>query len=399
MSDLLQITQNRKPASEVLAGLTSTDRNTSVSAGQALIAKAKGAGINLPDYLRLAIEPSGIHAEAGLDGYEVALATLNLPLADDYSKGVVLQAAADTFATFPGVRALFPAVIDDVVQYKYRQVEFENVDDMVAQTRTINGTELITQVVFNDTAEDYQVEGMIAEGARIPHRSIRATDRSVTFHKFGSGIEWTYEFSRRASIDMITPYAARMRSEVERAQVGAAYAMLANGDGVNPAAPVVTHDTIATDYGIAGASAVDGKINWEIVTAWLVRRARLGTPVDTVIGNWDMYFQWLMMFAKPEIPLGQTQIQTLADSGVTLAAANPRLNFNVNFVLASTAPAGQLLGYSRQDTLEQLVENASDIEESQKYIENQKVKYFHTVNKGYRIIFPDTREILDVTTP
>jgi hypothetical protein len=322
---------------------------------------------------------------------------LNLPLADDYSKGVVLQAAADSFATFPGVRALFPAVIDDVVQWKYRQTEFENVDDMVAQTRTINGTELITEVIMNDAAEDYQIEGMIAEGARIPHRTIRTTDRSVTFHKFGSGIEWTYEFSRRASIDMITPYAARMRTEVERAQVGAAYSMLANGDGVHPAAPVVTHDTIATDYGLAAPT--DGKINWEVFTAWMVRRARLGVPVDTVVGNWDMYFQWLMMFAKPEIPMGQSQVQTLADAGVTLAAANPRLNFRVNFVLASSAPAGQLLGYSRQDTLEQLIENASDIEESQKFIENQKVKYFHTVNRGYRIIFGDTREILDVTTP
>lgn len=397
MTDLLMIANNRKPASEVLAGLTSTDRNVSIAAGQKLIANAKDAGLNLPDYLRLAIEPAGVHREAGLDGYEVALATLNLPLKDDYSKGVVLQAAADTFATFPGVRALFPPVIDDIVQYKYRQQEFENVDDMVAQTRTINGTELITQVVIDDKPEDYQVEGMIAEGARIPHRSIRATDKSVKFWKFGSGIEWTYEFSRRASLDMITPYASRMRSEVERAQVGMAYSLLANGDGVHDPAPVVTHDTIAGDYGLTAPT--DGKIAWEVFTAWMVRRARLGVPIDTVVGNWDMWFQWMMMFARPEIPLGQTQIDTLAAAGINLATANPRLNFNVNFVLASSAPTGQLLGYSRADTLEQLIENASDIEETQKYIENQKVKYFHTVNKGFRIIFGDTREILDVTTP
>lgn len=397
MTDLLTIANNRKPAAEVLAGLTSTDRNVSIAAGQKLIASAKDAGLNLPDYLRLAIEPAGVHREAGLDGYEVALATLNLPLKDDYSKGVVLQAAADTFATFPGVRALFPPVIDDIVQYKYRQQQFENVDDMVAQTRTINGTELITQVVIDDKQEDYQVEGMIAEGARIPHRSIRATEKSVRFWKFGSGIEWTYEFSRRASLDMITPYASRMRSEVERAQVGAAYSLLANGDGVHDPAPVVTHDTIATDYGLTAPT--DGKLAWEVFTAWMVRRARMGVPIDTVVGNWDMWFQWMMMFARPEIPLGQTQIETLANAGVNIAAANPRLNFNVNFVLASSAPTGQLLGYSRPDTLEQLIENASDIEETQKYIENQKVKYFHTVNKGFRIIFGDTREILDVTTP
>jgi len=395
MSDLLSIVQNRKPAQEVLAGLTSTDRNQSVAAGQALVRKAKEAGVNLPDYLRLAIAPSGIHAEAGMDGYEVALATLNLPLSDDYSKGIVLQAASDTFATFPGVRALFPAVVDDVVQWKYRQTEFENVDDMVAQTRTINGTELITQVVIDDNEKDYQVEGMIAEGARIPHRSIRATDKSVRFHKFGSGIEWTYEFSRRASIDMITPYAARMRGEVERAQVAMAYAMLANGDGIHTPAPSVAAAQIATDYNLD--APVANRINWEVFTAWMIRRARTGVPIDTVVGNWDMYFQWLMMFARPEISTDAPQAQVLADAGVNIARANPRLNFNVNFVLCSTAPAGQLLGYSRQDTLEQLIENASDIEETERYIDNQKVKYFHTINKGFRIVFGDTREILDVT--
>jgi hypothetical protein len=397
MTDLLSIVQNRKPAQEVLAGLTNTDRNVSVAAGQALVRKAKDAGVSLPDYLRLAIEPAGPHKEAGLDGYEIALATLNLPLQDDFSKGIVMQAAADTFATFPGVRALFPAVIDDVVQWKYRQQEFENVDDMVAQTRTINGTELITQVIIDDNEKDYQVEGMIAEGARIPHRSIRATDKSVRFWKFGSAIEWTYEFSRRASLDMITPYAARMRGEVERAQVAMAYALLANGDGVHAPAPVVAHETIATDFNLAAPT--DGKLDWEVFTAWMIRRAQLGTPIDTVVGNWDMYFQWLMMFAKPSISPDRSQASVLADAGVSLAQANPRLNFSVNFVLASAAPAGQLLGYSRQDTMEQLIENASDIEETEKYIENQKVKYFHTVNKGFRLVYGDTREILDITTP
>lgn len=394
MSDLLQITQNRKPAAEVLAGLTSDDRNTSVGAGQKLIQNAKQAGLNMRDYLRLAIKPEGAYAEAGMDGYEIALSTLNLPLGNDFAKGVVLQAAADTFATFPGVRALFPEVIDDVVQYKYRQTNFESVDDMVAQTRTINGTEIITTVV-EDSAEDHQVEGMIGEGARIPHRSIRMSDKSVKIWKFGSGIEWTYEFSRRASLDLITPYASRMRSEVARAEVGMAYAMLANGDGIHAPAEVISQNTVATNYGLAAPTA--GKLSWDVALAFLVERAKAGKPVDTLVGNWDMYFQYLTMFVRPDIANGQTQMQTLADAGVQIAAANPRLDLNLNFVLASAAPAGQLLAYSRNDTLEQLIENASDIEESQKFIENQKVKYFHTVNKGFRLVFGDTRAILDLT--
>lgn len=391
--DLLTLSQNRKPVEEVLAGLTDARRDVSVAAGQALIRRAKEAGLNVPDYLRLAVEPKGMYAEASLDGYETARAFLNLPTADDYGKGVVLQAAADSFATFPGVRALFAPVIDDIVQWKYRQTNLETVAPLISQSRVINGVEMITTVI-DDKEADYQGYGMVAEGARIPIRSIRATDYNAKIFKFGSGIEWTYEFARRASLDLIAPYAVRMANEVERGQVGAAYRMLKNGDPAHAAAPIRAASAVATDWDVAAPTA--GAINWEVFLAWLVERARAGTPVDTVVGNWDMWFQWQRMFSVPTIAAGMSQGEVLSRAGVNAAQANPNFQFNVQFALATEATAGQLLGFSRGDTLEELVENASDIEESEKYIENQKVKYFHTVNKGYRLIFGDTRSILDI---
>lgn len=391
--DLLTLSQNRRPVTEVLDGLTSKDRGASIAAGQSLVANAKAVGLNLPDYLRLAIAPDGMYAEAGLDGYETARAYLNLPTADDFDKGVVLQAAADSFATFPGVRALFAPVIDDIVQWKYRQTNLETVEPLISQSRTINGTEMITTVI-DDAEADYQGYGMIAEGARIPVRSIKATDYNVKIYKFGSGIEWTYEFARRASIDLIAPYAVRMGNEVQRGQVRAAYTILKNGDPAHAAAPVRDADDIATDWGVAPPTS--GKLNWEVLLAWLVERARNGTPIDTVVGNWDMWFQWQRMFTVPSVNEGLTQNEVLQRSGVQLAQANPNFQFNVKFALATSADANQLLGFSRGDTLEELVENASDIEESQRYIENQKVKYFHTVNKGYRLVYGDTRSILKI---
>jgi hypothetical protein len=392
--DLLTLSQNRKPVTEVLAGLASSERSTSVAAGQRLVRNAKELGLNIPDYLRLAIQPDGAYVEAGLDGYETARAHLNLPTADDFDQGVVLQAAADSFATYPGVRALFAPVIDDIVQWKYRQTDLESVEPLVSQSRVITGNEMITTVV-DDKDEDYQGYGMVAEGTRIPVRSIKATDYNVKIFKFGSGIEWTYEFARRASLDLIAPYAVRMQSEVQRGQVGAAYNLLKNGDPAHAAAPVRNHAAVATDWALTAPT--NGKLNWEVLLAWLTERARAGTPVDTVVGNWDMWFQWNRMFTIPDANSGVTPAENLAKGNVNISQANPNLQFNVKFALATTATAGQLLGFSRADTLEELVENASDIEESEKYIENQKVKYFHTVNKGYRLIFADTRSILSIT--
>src|SRR5688572_25135038 len=165
MTDLLSIAKNRKPAEELLAGLKDDDLATSLKHGQKLVQLAKNAGLNVPDYLRLAIDTTkGEFAGADIDGFEAALAFLDLPVRENYAKGIVLQAASETFNTYPGTRALFAPVINNILQWKYRQDTFESVDAMIAQSRGISGNEMITTVV-DDNPEDYQQTGVIAEGA------------------------------------------------------------------------------------------------------------------------------------------------------------------------------------------------------------------------------------------
>ena len=390
-----ELTANRRSVEDVVGKLKSENQNESLEAGMKLMADAKQYGLNVADYLRLSIQPEGLAAELRLDGYETAKLHLGLPTRDDFKNGVVLQAAADAFASYRGVRALFPEVVDDVVQWKYRQTEFETPDALVSQSRTINGTELITTVV-TDSEEDYERYGMIAEGARIPVWSIKASDQSVKIFKFGVGLEWTYEFARRASLDLITPYVMRAERATKRAQTGTAYSLMVNGDGVHGAAPVRAASDINTDNALGKTGIGAGKINWEILTAWLVERAKAGAPIDTVAGNWDTYLQWRLMFAKPTEGEGLTQIEVLQRAGVQMAQANPRLDLNLDFALVSDAAANQLMGFSKSDTVEELIENGSDIEESEKVMKNQRVNLYHTRNAGYRLIFGDTREILNL---
>lgn len=393
-ANLIELAANRTSAEELLAGLTSKNQAESLQAGKDLVASSRHLGVSARDYLRLAIDPAkGDFANTSLDGYETALAYLNLPIRDDFSKGVILQAAAETFQTFPGVRALFPEVMDDIVQWKYKQDQLESVSGIVSQSRTVAGVEMITTVI-DDKAEDYQQFGVIAEGARIPIRSIRASEHAVKFYKFGGGYEFTYEFSRRASLDVVGPYALRAEREMEIGQVAVATAMLINGDAVHGAAPVVSGKTLAGDV---GAVYNKGKIDWEVFLKWLVQRAQAGAPIDTIVGNYDMHFEWLRMFAKPSLALGIPQVEVLRQAGVQVAEANPNFQFNVGFQVSSTAPAQKLIGFKKAETLEELVETGSDIQESQNAIENQTVKYVRTKNKGYRIIFDDTRSILDLS--
>jgi hypothetical protein len=406
---LKSTTEIKKAAPEtVLAGLLdSNSTGASLEAAKKLILQAKEYGLDLRSYLRLSIDASlsaadqmhRYHADAAgtelLNGYEASLSYLGLPTRDDLDAGVMLQAAADTFQTFPGTRALFPEVVDDMVQWKYRQTNFETTEGLVAQRRTISGNEMITTVVEDAEADYEEAVRAVAEGGRIPIHSIRSSEKRVKFYKFGNGYKTTYEFQRRASLDILTPYAVRTQRQIDRSKVAVATHVLLNGDGVTgPAA--VTSQSAYNDVNTTGTS-VNGKLAYKHLAAWLVARAKAGAPIDTVLGNWDMYLQWLFLFAIPTTNATTTDAELLARSGFQMGGV-PLLSGNINFKLASDAPAGQLIGFSRADTLEELTEAGSLITESEKSIETQEVTYVRTETSGMRLIFGDTRSVLDLAS-
>lgn len=385
----------RRPVSEVVAGLKDEATGLSVAAGQKLLAGAAPFGVNLRDYLTLAVE-----GEDGLNGYETVLAALNLPIRQDLDQGIVLQAASDTFQKFPGTRALFPEVIDDILRWQSRQTNFETVAPMLANSRTIDGAELLSTVV-NDDAAARQATFIVPEGSRIPVRSIRTSQTVVGMFKHGSSIRTTYEFSRRASLDLLVPFARRVARELELSKVAAATAVLINGDGVNAAAPEVDQSSFNATTGV---TAVAGQIKWENFLYWLVTRAKAGTPVDTVVMNWDGWFQYNMLFAKPlttvaatgAISTGNgTQSEALTKAGVQLVQSAVSLGLSVTPVLSSAVPANKIIGITKGETLEELVEAGSNIQESETSITNQTVTVTKTENTGYKLPWGDTRSVYD----
>lgn len=381
---------------ELLAALKSEHDADSVRAGQKLIKDAAAYGVDMRDYLRLAIDPKKSEARADygdLNGYEAALMYLGLPVRDDFDAGVVLDLASDTFQTFPGTRALFPPVIDDLVQWRYRQDQFEKIDALVASTRTISGNELLTTIVNDNGDDDYAAVRVVAELANIPVKSIRTTEQSVKIWKIGGGYRTSYEFTRRARLDLLTPYANRINRELERSKVSVATTILINGDGVAAAAGVKNQSSY---NGGAIGTATNGTLSFKHLLAWLVERAKAGTPVDTVVGNWDAYVQWLLMFSMPltGAAIDKTAGEALARSGFQIGGV-PILQGQVNFAISSSAPPNQLIGYSRGDTMEQLTEAGSLLAEAERSVTNQSVTYVKTETSGFRLVFPDTRSIFN----
>jgi hypothetical protein len=388
MRDLIDI--QRRPVEDVLKGLRAS-RGESVEAGQALVRSAADFGLGLRDYLTLSIDTrAGENANrfAELSGYEAALAHLNLPIRNDFENGIVLQAASETFQTFPGTRAMFPEVIDDVLRFKNRQDQIESVLPMLAQSRTIAGTELISTLVEDDSAERDTFS--VPELARIPVRTIRTSQQTVGMYKHGSAYRTSYEFNRRASLDLLTPYAARVARELEISKAKAAVSVLINGDGVNGAAATAALSAYGGDF----ANGKTLQNNYKALAKFLMERAKDGKPVDMLVGNFDTYVELMFMFAPTNsVGLNRTEMEALTAAGGPMLQL-PIMGGAVQFAVSSAVPANKLIAFTKAETLEELVEAGSSIAENERSILNQSITYVRTEVTGYKLAFGDTRTVL-----
>lgn len=395
MPDLINIP--REAPEKVLDGLKASDTMQSQMAGRKLVQAAKEAGLGMRDYLTLAIDPRKSERASdfeGMSGYEVALAHLNLPVRQDLKEGVLLQAASETFQTYPGTRAMFPEVIDDMLRWKGTQDQLESVAPLLAQSRTISQTEMISTIVDDPKGELDTFT--VPELARIPVRTIRTSDSSVKMYKHGSAYRTSYEFNRRASLDIMTPFAARVARELEISKVRAATGVLINGDGVNGAADAVALGQFGADF--TGGKTL--KNNYFALAKFLMARAKAGKPVDTIAGGYDMFIELLFMF-QPIQPAAGAALANLAPGAMGTPAVKVALpgiqNLSVTFVLSSGVPDGKLVAFSKADTLEELVEAGSSISENERSILNQSITYVRSEVTGFKLAFGDTRTLLDCT--
>ena len=74
----------------------------------------------------------------------------------------------------------------------------------------------------------------------------------------------------------------------------------------------------------------------------------------------------------------------------------PLLGGQANFAIASSMPDNRLLGITKSETLEELIEAGSSISENERSIQNQVITYVRTENSGFKLAFSDTRSLLNL---
>ena len=180
MSKNLSELKKRSLSSMVEPILNKDSNHASGEAAHRLCLEAKEFNIGLDDFFRLAVdfeaeEETKKMRDAGMDGFEMALAKMNLPLKNNFKQQITLAQASDTFATYTGARSMFPYVIDNMVRWEDRLDVFERSSDLIASSRNITGNELVRIVGKDD--KDARATFQVAEGGRIPVRTVRSGGR------------------------------------------------------------------------------------------------------------------------------------------------------------------------------------------------------------------------------
>lgn len=384
------ITEIRKrKLDEICNPLLSESDSEAKFAAEKLSKEAAEYGLPLDKFLDLAVDLSEGDEKAaykngdGLSGFEQVMFKMNLPMRNNYKDQVVLAQASDTFATKPGSHILFPYAIDNVLRWNNNLEMNERVSDLISGSRTSNGNELV-RIVAEDDA-DARKTHRVGEGARIPVRKVSYSQKAVTFYKHGSGIEYTYEYNRRASIDLITPFAARVARDLEISKIKACTDIMINGDGVNQAATPLSQSSI-------DSQAQSGKLSYDGLLGALAIAIKAHHPIDTIAGDIDAYLQFAKLFGTAAVSSAYQVDQQAAKGGPQFMALR-NIFTPVNFVLDSAVPSGKLLMFNRPDTVEELVEANSQIQEEEKSARSQIITYFRTENTGYSLIYPDCRYV------
>jgi hypothetical protein len=217
---------------------------------------------------------------------------------------------------------------------------------------------------------------------------VKGSQIAVSIYKQGKGYEFTYEFMRRTRLDVLTPFSARLRRQVELSKCSTAYNTLLNGDGINSPAPVTYQ---AATWG--GTSVV--ALEYKPLLTWLVTNAAQGTPISRVVGNADMYVQWLSLFTPTTGNIGAPDVLAAKGAPVLNAKINGLLA-PVEFVLNFDAADGILLGFNYAETLTELVEQGSTLEEREQAIKTQRITMVRSECTGYSLNFADTRHVYSV---
>lgn len=399
-----------------ITSLSAAELHTRLSEPESAIAIHRDAiekGVGFGRYLE-ALNPT----ERGddLDAYERQLREAGIVTRSDPAAGY-WASEAKVFFDNPAGRALYP----EFFARQYRKVMFGNrgtrdlvlsddsavgswdrpyadtamerwqdrieatipLSEIVAFYTPVTGSDY--RAAYIDFDADEVRKYRVTEGADIPLGKLLTSEQTIRLHKYGRGIQMSYEAQRRLRIDRLAWWIqfAALQDEIDK--VSAAIDVLINGDGNGNAAinsVLNTHDSAAQ----SGTLTLKGFLSWEmdfspyVMTTMLMRKA---TALQVRLLN----------VGSANVPLAGSN---LGGAPLSLRPIN-RTAQNIGYGWTNDVPANVILGFDRRFGIEMVTEIGSVITETQRFITNQTNVMVMTEVSGFAKIDKASARTLTLT--
>ena len=367
--------------------------------------KACDLGMTLWQYFEI-IQPS--KPGETLTAFERQLQLSGIITKSDPSRGLFASTGEYFFQSDrPGSAILFPVLLQKTALWAKMNL-IADINKLVATTRTISGSTAYQALYIDDSSIINQ--GADAHGRRFrvdqrgqfPTVKIGWSETANAVTKHGVKLDWTYEFVRRASIELMTTVVARIMMQDQQELFNEGVSLAINGDGTpaNPAAVVkkfrVSGISGPNDIFIENASGLTaGSINYEGYLKFIGGFRPYN--INILVGNVNTLTKLILM-AKPNIdPLAiiTTLLEPHTQGGLTTDSTFGQLFPNITFYPSTSIADNVIVGFDTQFAMERVIELGSDIQEVERVISNQTEAMVISIADGMSKIFPSAIQVLD----
>lgn len=310
----------------------------------------------------------------------------------------VIRTAKRASGRNPSTRALYAStdqpvgsVVEPFVnaaQARYQQLTpAVPLSDLVAITTPIVGDAYRAFFLTRDV--NNQRFNRVEQGSELPRAKLVGADRTVRLHKYGKGLDLTYEVMRRARIDIIGLHVTFMMIQTEVDRVAAVIDIIINGDG--------NSGTSATNFNLSSLDATATLPNLT-AKAWLTFEAKFLNPyrLSYVLAQDAPVVQLkLLNLGSANIPM----VAIAAASGLgALNLRNPQLGEGVGVALTADAPALKIVGLDTRFGIEHVTEIGADLQELARFVEMQTQTIFISYVDGFDVLDSLANKVLTLNS-
>lgn len=367
----------------MLYGIEPVKSHRDVVLDMNLVAAARKAELTVSEVLEL-YDPSDRYTDElkGTSAFERQLIRYNLPVKSDPSRGIH-AVKGEYFLVDEQHRILFKEFLNNEVYFSLINSKY-NVDDLLAITRRIDGeTALMTDI--DTSAIDANPFFKVSKMADFPTVTVSWSDRSAYVSKRGVAVKWSYEFLRRARVDLIAKIIERIAMSDRKASFNFAVSALYNSATTQN---VTTFDTTCSAH----------KITYAAWCKWL----HSFDPYEAtlVIANIDAAMKVLLMTRPNLAPADAMRMieEARLSGGAVIQNPGNIAKTPPIYIVEDTVMSNDdhIMVVDKRFALERMIELGSDISETQRFITNQTEVTTFSLTEGYNTIFAGARKVLNL---